>query len=283
MGIRKKGYSAWNGKLQMRKIPWSPIFSGGIGYIFSKKSLKFVLLMSALQFAFFVIGVWVTSKPELNFIGENIESLSSIRSILRMYYTNGYMLFTLLFVSLVAGSELISKDIKTNAVSLYFSRPIGKFDYIAGKMSVIGFYLLCVTFIPGLLLVVIKALFSPSFTMSLFSIISCAAFSITAALLFSSFTLLISSFTENSRFVSVIIFVIYFLGLITYGMLKEMFKTDAVSFVSIAMIVDSTANLFFGRPDGFRKADLFTTVYALGLSSFFIFLLNSQISRTEKK
>ncbi|MBN1620803.1 hypothetical protein JW890_08775 [candidate division WOR-3 bacterium] len=283
MSIRKKGYSAWNGKLLMRRVPWAPIFSGGISYIFSKKSSKFVLVMSALQFAFFIIAIWVTSKPELNFIEENIESLSSIRSILRMYYTNGYMLFTLLFVSLVAGSELVSKDLKTNAISLYFSRPIGKFDYIAGKISVVGFYLICVTFIPGLLLVVIKALFSPSFTMSLISILSCAAFSLTAALLFSSFTLLVSSFTQNSRFVSVIIFVIYFLGLITYGMLKEIFKSDAVSFVSIAMIVDSAANLFFGRPDGFRKADLFTTVYALGLSSFFIFLLHSQISRTERK
>lgn len=283
MKIRKKGYFRWNGELQHSSFPWLPISRGGIVYVFSKKLLKFVLVMSALQLAFFVIAVYVTSKPELNFIQENIESLSSIRSILRLYYVNGYMIFTLLLISLIAGSELISKDIKTNAVSLYFSRPIGKLDYIAGKMSVIGFYMLCVTLAPGVILVVVKAVFSPSFTMSTLSLLSCAAFSFVVSVFFSSFTLLVSSFTDNSRFVSVIIFVVYFLGLAVYGMLKEFFRSDIFSFVSIAMLVDWAGNLFFGRAEGFRIIDLIATIYMVLLSIFFVFLLHAQIGRMERK
>ncbi|MBN2363793.1 hypothetical protein JXL83_06655 [candidate division WOR-3 bacterium] len=283
MKIRKKGYFRWNGELQHSRFPWLPISRGGIVYVFSKKLLKLVLAMSALQLAFFLIAVYVTSKPELNFIQENIESLSSIRNILRLYYVNGYMIFTLLLISLIAGSELISKDIKTNAVSLYFSRPIGKIDYITGKMSVIGFYMLCVTLVPGVILVLLKAVFSPSFTMSAVSLLSCMAFSVVVSVFFSSFTLLVSSFTDNSRFVSVIVFVVYFLGLAVYGMLKEVFRSDIFSFTSIAMLVDCTGNLFFGRAGGFRIMDLIATFYMVLLSLFFVFLLHAQIGRMERK
>ncbi|MBN1150969.1 hypothetical protein JXA84_07115 [candidate division WOR-3 bacterium] len=283
MIIRRRGYFRWNGELKRASLPWIPIWREGIYHAFSKKLLKATLIMSALQLGFFVIAVYITSKPELSFIEENIEALSSITSILRTFYVNGYLIFTLLLLSLAAGSELIAGDLKTNAVALYFSRPLGKWDYIAGKMSIIGFYMLCVTLLPGLILILLKAMFSPTFTMSMLSLFSCVAFSIIVSLFFSSLTLLVSSLTDNGRFVGVIIFVLYFLGLAVYGALNGIFKSEIFSFLSIYELVKRTGNLLFGRENGFSYFDLFAFFNILFQSFFFIFLLYSQVSKMEKK
>lgn len=283
MRIRRKGYFKWDKELKKNSLPWIGIWSEGVSHAFSKKLLKMTLLMSALQLGFFIIAIYVTSKPELNFIGENIPALSSITSIMRTFYVNGYLVFTLLLLSLAAGSELIAGDLKTNAVVLYFSRPLSKWDYIAGKMSIIGFYMLCVTLLPGLILILLKAMFSPTFTMSLLSLFSCVVFSIVVSFFFSSLTLFVSSLTDNGRFVGVIIFIMYFLGLAVYRALNGIFKSEIFSFLSIYELVKRTGSLLFGRENGFSYFDLFAFFNILFQSFFFIFLLYSQVSKMEKK
>jgi len=52
------------------------------------------------------------------------------------------------------GSSLIARDLKYNALLLYFSRAITRADYLAGKFLALVLFLLFVTFVPGLLLFV---------------------------------------------------------------------------------------------------------------------------------
>lgn len=60
----------------------------------------------------------------------------------------------LLFLSATAGSSLIARDLKYNALLLYFSRAITRADYLAGKFLSLTLFLLFVTFVPGVLLFV---------------------------------------------------------------------------------------------------------------------------------
>jgi len=67
---------------------------------------------------------------------------------------NTLSLFTmiLMFLSATVGSSLIARDLKYNALLMYFSRAITRADYLAGKFLTLTLFLLFVTLVPGLLL-----------------------------------------------------------------------------------------------------------------------------------
>jgi ABC-2 type transport system permease protein len=54
--------------------------------------------------------------------------------------------------TVIIGPALISRDIANNALPLYLSRPFSRFEYIAGKISVLLILLSLITWVPGLLL-----------------------------------------------------------------------------------------------------------------------------------
>ncbi|HKQ89466.1 MAG TPA: hypothetical protein VJZ77_02200 [Blastocatellia bacterium] len=54
--------------------------------------------------------------------------------------------------TVIIGPVLISRDIANNALPLYLSRPFSRFEYIAGKISVLLILLSLITWVPGLLL-----------------------------------------------------------------------------------------------------------------------------------
>ncbi|MGA1821072.1 MAG: ABC transporter permease subunit [Thermoplasmatota archaeon] len=58
----------------------------------------------------------------------------------------------LIFLSAVAGSGLIANDYKSNAISLYLSRPITRRDYIIGKAAALTGVLSIVSFLPAIII-----------------------------------------------------------------------------------------------------------------------------------
>ena len=45
-----------------------------------------------------------------------------------------------MFLVLLVGPELISQDLRFNAMPLYFARPVRRLDYFVGKLGVIAVY-----------------------------------------------------------------------------------------------------------------------------------------------
>ena len=55
-----------------------------------------------------------------------------------MKFLKGGLLVALALLVLLVGPSLISQDLRFNAIPLYFSRPLRRFDYFVGKLGVIG-------------------------------------------------------------------------------------------------------------------------------------------------
>ncbi|HEY4362646.1 MAG TPA: hypothetical protein VGN17_16880 [Bryobacteraceae bacterium] len=55
-------------------------------------------------------------------------------------------------MTVVVGPGLVAPDLANNALALYFSRPFGRTEYVAGKMSLLMFLLSLITWVPGLIL-----------------------------------------------------------------------------------------------------------------------------------
>src|SRR5205807_352747 len=69
-----------------------------------------------------------------------------------------------LFLVMIVGPALISRDLRFNALPLYFSRPLRRIDYFMGKLGTIGFFLFLVTVVPAVIAWIFGVLFSMDLT-----------------------------------------------------------------------------------------------------------------------
>src|SRR5260370_40939913 len=65
-----------------------------------------------------------------------------------------------MFLVVVAGPGLISRDLRFNALPLYFARPLTRLDYFLGKLGVIGALVGTVAVVPAVLAYVVGVCFS---------------------------------------------------------------------------------------------------------------------------
>lgn len=81
------------------------------------------------------------------------------------YYFFAYTqsLFSMIVVAIV-GPPLISRDLKSKAFLVYFSKPIRPWQYLLGKLTTIVFFVFSMTLFPGLFLYVVGVALSPDAT-----------------------------------------------------------------------------------------------------------------------
>jgi hypothetical protein len=80
----------------------------------------------------------------------------------RMFFDFLWLQGPVLFiVCLYAGSGMICNDVRNNLLEVYFSKPIRWYDYALGKIITLGLIGLCLTAVPGLLLVILHNLLIP--------------------------------------------------------------------------------------------------------------------------
>jgi len=113
-----------------------------------------------------------------------------------------------LFVFLVsiALAGLIAEDRRAHALQIYLSKPLGRVEYVAGKLATILAFLLFVTFVPAVLLLVLQIMFAGSLTFlreNLFLLPAITLYSVTQSLLASFSLLALSSLSTSRRFVSI--------------------------------------------------------------------------------
>jgi len=133
-------------------------------------------------------------------------------------------LLMVLVVALVA-PPLISRDMQSRAFLLYFSRPLGRIDYVLGKMIVVWTYLALITTVPALSLYVLGVFLSPDFsvvgdTWDLPPRILCA--SVWLIVPTTAMALCFSSMTKESRFAGFAWVAVWALGWAAYANLTAL-------------------------------------------------------------
>jgi len=121
----------------------------------------------------------------------------------------------ILFLVGTIAPALIARDIRSKAFLLYFSRPIGKLDYLLGKFFIPATFIMLVTTLPAMALYIFAILMSPD--LSVFwstwdvplRILAGAVFLILPTV---SLALMFSSLTQETRFASFGWFAFFTLG-----------------------------------------------------------------------
>jgi hypothetical protein len=155
MPIFDQGYQHWKGPLSGHGWRWLAVARHGVRAQLRGRIVKIMLLLAWVPAIALVVALsfWglleqqaesalaVLSKllpPEV--IASPQEYRSAVWTIFYSIFFKAELACSLLLV-LIVGPNLISRDLRFNALPLYFSRPLRRIDYFLGKLGVIGFFL----------------------------------------------------------------------------------------------------------------------------------------------
>jgi ABC-2 type transport system permease protein len=231
MPILDQGYQHWDGKLSGHGLRWLAITRQGVKAQFKNRWLISTLvgaLAPALLLAGFLIlwGLFEQKSSILEpflflFQGLPEEIREGPRAFRTTFWTLAYtqffqiqLFFTFLLVMLV-GPDLISQDLRFNALPLYLSRPLRRIDYFLGKFGIIAAFLLAVTLVPAVLAYLIGLAFSldAATLRDTWRVLAASvAFSLVVAVSTGLLMLAFSSLSRHSRFVTAMWLGVWMLG-----------------------------------------------------------------------
>jgi hypothetical protein len=136
---------------------------------------------------------------------------------------------TVVFMLGFIAPSLVARDVRSRAFLLYFSRPIGRLDYMLGKLVIPAGFLAAVTTLPALVLYLIGLVFSPDISaiLSTWDIpLRILLASVSLILPTASLAVMLSSMTQESRFAAFAWFAIWALG---YGAYLAVIITRAAT------------------------------------------------------
>ncbi len=282
MTIREKGYYHWDGTLLKRRRPWWPITRLGIRLTFKRKFFKFIFSLSLLPAFVFLGGIYLSERLEdfRGMVRDEAIPLQIVPKYFYTYLTTDFLLFMTVVILVFCAAGLVADDLKHNALQLYFSRPLGKRDYLLGKSAVVFFFVLLLTLVPGLLLILFKLIFSGSLQLLRDNPglpLAVLAYSGLATLFFAAFSLFVSSLSRNRRAVSLLIFGGYLFSDMIYGILYGIFHSPYFGLFSVKNNLRQAAAPLFGvkPPLDVPPVYSYALLVAVILAAFFV--LNKKI------
>jgi len=251
MPIFDQGYQHWHGTLTGHTWRWLAIAHQGVRTQWQKKATKRVLVVAmfpALVLALLLAG-WglfeqqsALLEPFLFLIqGLPAELKAGPRSFRVPIWTilfNNFLyievIFSMLLV-LIVGPDLISQDLRFNALPLYLSRPVRRVDYFLGKLGVIAVYLAAVTIVPIVLAYGAGVCFSLDYHVleqTIWVLLGSVAYGVILVVSAGTLMLAFSSLSKNTRLVGGLWLGVWFIGNIAAGVLAGMVRADWCPLVS---------------------------------------------------
>ena len=266
MPIHDQGYRRYGGDKIANGRAWLVIAGAGIRTFITRRAFLALLLASWMPFFARALQIYASANlPQASFLTLTPETF---REFLEQ---QGIFVF---FITVYVGSGLIANDRRANALQIYLSKPLTRTEYVLGKLAVLMTFLLLVTWIPGLLLLLVQVLFAGSFTflvdnLYLFPAITLVAFIETSVAAVSMLAL--SSLSNSSRYVGILYTSLIFFSQALFGVLQFVTGGSNVAWVSVQADLSQIARAIFRQPLQYNTPwpiALLVLALLIGLSSF---------------
>jgi ABC-2 type transport system permease protein len=157
MAVYKRTYKAYQGTLTPAWSRFTVLSRYGFSTLFQSRPLTAYTVFCFVPFLGFMAFIYLMHnaafRSALNMQSVRTDFINNM-FFMRFMGVEAWMAFVL---TAWAAPGMISKDFANHAVQLYLSRPLSRAQYLAGKVSVLGVLLSCVTWIPALLLFLVQA------------------------------------------------------------------------------------------------------------------------------
>jgi len=280
MPIYDLGYRHWKGKLLSADYRWWAITRAGVLMLARRRNFIVLLLLSLIPFI--IRGVMLYAY----FFSQQLHIRIPFLQLDGKFYFDflSWQLFWVFIMLLYAGSGLVANDLRSNALQIYFSKPIGRTDYLLGKLGILCSFILLVTLVPGLLLFLLHMIFagdSAAFQQHAWIAGAIIGYSILLAGVNGLLMLAFSSLSRNSRFAGLVFFALYFFSESVYGLLRVISRDTSMAFCSLKNNYLRIGEAFFGMTSQYNMPVWPSILVLSGLMVLSLLLLFRQIRPVE--
>ncbi len=247
MPIHDQGYSRYRGTRAPSGRAWSVIALAGIRALMSRRAFIALFLLSWLPFFVRAVQIYAaTNLPQATFLTPDA------RMFRQFLEQQGPFLF---FITVYAGAGLIANDRRANALQIYLSRPLARWEYVFGKFAILMTLLLFVTWVPGILLLLVQMVLSGSLRFlleNLFLFPAITVFSFIQVTTAASAMLALSSLSKSSRFVGILYAGLIVFSQAMYGVVYAITRDSHLAWMSVVSDLAQIGDAIFLLPTRFQ-------------------------------
>lgn len=240
MPIHDQGYRRYAGLRAQTGFAWAVIAKAGIRTLFAKRAFVGLLLLSWVPFLVRAVQIYAaTNLPQAQFLAPDARMFRNFLQFQEVF---------MFFITVYAGAGLIANDRRANALQIYLSKPLSRFEYVFGKFMILLALLLVVTWLPALLLLIIQVMFAGSLTFlvaNLYLIPAITVFSLIQATAVGLTMLALSSLSRSSRYVGVLYAGLIFFSQAIYGIVRGLTRDSAMAWLSMPLDLQHIGDVIF--------------------------------------
>lgn len=273
MPIFDQGYRHWDGKLSGQFWRWRTVTRRGVLVQIKNRWVILAILgawMPATLLAA-VLLVWALFEQKSAFLGPFLGMLmralpgdmaaqpASFRSTVWTLAFSAFFQFEIFFsmiLVVVVGPDLISRDLRFNAMPLYFAKPLRRIDYFIGKLGVIGAYLSVAAIGPAVVAYLLGVCFSLEFAVikeTLPILLGSLAYGLVVVVSAGTLMLAISSLSRNSRHVGAIWIGLWVISNIVSAVLSDAFRRDWCALLSYTRNLHRLRHFFLDTESAWKQ------------------------------
>ncbi len=245
MPIFDQGYQHWSGELTGHRWRWLAVARHGVRIGMKNRLLRIFLLIAWLPAVglAFSLCVWGLLEQKSDLVAPLVPFVTGIVgpevmadpkayrvevwTLCYDYFLLTEMRFSMVVVLLV-GPGLISRDLRFNAMPLYFSRPMRRIDYFVGKLGIVVYFLGMVLVVPSVVAYVLGLLFSLDLSIvpdTFPLLLACVGYGTVMSVSAGLLILALSSLSRNSRYIGLFWLAVWFVtsivGTVLEGVNRE--------------------------------------------------------------
>ena len=240
MPIHDQGYRRYAGRRLPQGARWWVIARAGILERLRQRRLLGLLVFAWLPFLVRAVQMYVaTNFQQASFLAPTADTFREFLD------QQGFFIF---FVTIFVGSGLLADDRRANALQIYLSKPLTRLEYVTGKLVTLVVFLAAVTWVPGMLLLLLQLMFTGNTTFVQANSFLFPAITVYAAaqVFASAFAMLaLSSLSKNRRFVAVMYAGIVFFTEAMYQALRAITGSGAWAWMSPRTTLDIVGGVVF--------------------------------------
>jgi ABC-2 type transport system permease protein len=276
MPIHDQSYRHYAGGRAKAGKSWMVIARAGIRTMIRKRTFLGLLLLALGPFVVRTVQLWISSNyPQASVLAPTPETF---RQFLEQQD------FFVFIITVYVGAGSIANDRRANALQIYLSKPLMRSEYIAGKLAVLMAFLLLVTFLPALMLLLLKGVFDGNFAFlksNLFLIPAITVGSLLQVILASFTMLALSSLSKSARYVGILYVGITFFTSAIYGALYAITGSSRVSWISIGANLSQVVDVVFRLKPRYATPWQLSLLVIVGLIAVSISILERRVRGVE--
>jgi ABC-type transport system involved in multi-copper enzyme maturation permease subunit len=241
--IHDQSYRRYGGEREPEGRAWTVIATAGIKTMLGKRKFLGLLIVAWLPFVVRAVMMYFAANfPQMSMIAPSPETFRQFLD------QQGVWTF---FITIFTGAGLISNDLRANALQIYLSKPLGRFEYIAGKFGVLAFFLLLVTWLPATMLLAVQVVFAGNLEFlkaNLFLLPAILVATGVETIVLCMVMLALSSLSKSARFVGIMYAGMVLFTHALYGVVVVVTRTSSFSWMSLTGNLQQLGDLIFRIP-----------------------------------